>query len=378
MYGSLLTDLSKAFDCLPHRLLIAKLNAYGVSNEACTLVAKYFQERYQRVKIGNTKSEWMEITKGCPQGSLMGPLAYNIYSNDLLLTIQNICDVYNYADDNSVGCSGNNPEEITNNLKHVVNITLKWFEDNYLKANPDKFQFILFSKLRHDCTLSINEKVNISSSTEVKLLGVTIDASLSFSSHINNLCIKAGKHISVLDRLSNVLNKEAKYQLFNTFVLSHFNFCSVVWHFCTMSDLRKIEKVQKRALRIIFNDKNATYTELRKQSGRPLMYVERIKHIVQTIFKMYHGISPNYLNGFISKANISYDIRNRNILTLPNFKSVKYGYDSLKLYGVLLWNNMPNEIRSECDFNIFKRLLAQWKGPSCQCSYCKLCTLNHI
>ena len=93
MYGSLLTDLSKAFDCLPHRLLIAKLNAYGVSNEACTLVAKYFQERYQRVKMGNTKSEWMEITKGCPQGSLMGPLAYNIFSNDLLLTIQNICDI---------------------------------------------------------------------------------------------------------------------------------------------------------------------------------------------------------------------------------------------------------------------------------------------
>ena len=83
-----------------------------------------------------------------------------------------------------------------------------------------------------------------------------------------------------------------------------------------MSDLRKIEKVQKRALRIIFNDKNATYTELRKQSERPLIYVERIKHIVQTIFKIYHGISPNYLNGFISKANISYDIRNRNILTL--------------------------------------------------------------
>ena len=167
MYGSLLTDLSKAFDCLPHRLLIAKLNAYGVSNEACTLVAKYFQERYQRVKIGNTKSEWMEITKGCPQGSLMCPLAYNIFSNDLLLTIQNICDVYNYADDNSVGCSGNNPEEITNNLKHVVNIMLKWFKDNYLKANPDKFQFILFSKLRYDCTLSINEQVNINSSTEV-------------------------------------------------------------------------------------------------------------------------------------------------------------------------------------------------------------------
>ena len=103
MYGALLTDLSKAFECLPHRLLIAKLKAYGLSNDSCMLIANYFQDRTQRVKVGNVKSDWMEINKGCPQGSLFGPLAFNIFSNDLLLLVQDRCDVYNYADDFLVG-----------------------------------------------------------------------------------------------------------------------------------------------------------------------------------------------------------------------------------------------------------------------------------
>ena len=85
MYGALLAGLSKAFECL---LLIAKLKAYGVSNDSCMLIANYFQDCTQRVKVGNVKSDWMEINKGCPQGSLFGPLAFNIFSNDLLLMVE--------------------------------------------------------------------------------------------------------------------------------------------------------------------------------------------------------------------------------------------------------------------------------------------------
>ena len=141
IYGSLLTDLSMAFDCLPHGLLISKLKAYGVCEEACMLIANYFQGRMQRVKIGNNKSDWMEISKGCPQGSLFGPLAYNIFSNDLLLSIQNICDIYNYADDNSIGYSANTVAEVTDKLNSVASLMMEWFESNSLQANPNKFHY---------------------------------------------------------------------------------------------------------------------------------------------------------------------------------------------------------------------------------------------
>ena len=163
-----------AFDCLPHGLLISKLKAYGVCEEACMLIANYFQGRMQRVKIGNNKSDWMEISKRCPQSSLFGPLAYNIFSNDLLLSIQNICDIYNYADDNSIGYSANTVAEVTDKLNSVASLMMEWFESNSLQANPNKFQFIIHSpnNALYDSMLSINNNVQLKPVPEVKLLGV--------------------------------------------------------------------------------------------------------------------------------------------------------------------------------------------------------------
>ena len=102
--AALLTDLSKAFDCLPHRLLLAKLHAYGVDKKACTLIMSYFKDRKQRVKLMDSRSEWLPLVKGAPQGSLFGSFMYNVFSNDFLCLIVESCfgDIFNYADDNSV------------------------------------------------------------------------------------------------------------------------------------------------------------------------------------------------------------------------------------------------------------------------------------
>ena len=143
--------------------------------------------------------------------------------------------------------------------------------------------------------LSINNNVQLKPVPEVKLLGVTFDSKLTFTKHINNLCIKAGRHINALSRLSNVLSKDSKQQLFQTFILSNFNFCPVVWHFCGIAELKQIEKVQKRALKIIYNDFTNSYVNLRENANRPLMYVDRLRYIVIEIFKIYHGMSPIYL-----------------------------------------------------------------------------------
>ena len=101
---ALLTDLSKAFDCLPYRLLICKLRAYGLSVNACELLKSYFCERKQRVKLGDKYSDWLGLSKGVPQGSLMGPFIFNIFSNDLLLLLEKKCHVFNCADDTSILC----------------------------------------------------------------------------------------------------------------------------------------------------------------------------------------------------------------------------------------------------------------------------------
>ena len=348
-----------AFDCLPHGLLISKLKAYGVCEEACMLIANYFQGRMQRVKISNNKSDWMEISKGCPQGSLFGPLAYNIFSNDLLLSIQNICDIYNYADDNSIGYSANTVAEVTDKLNSVASLMMEWFESNSLQANPNKFQFIIHSpnNALYDSMLSINNNVQLKPVAEVKLLGVTFDSKLTFTKHINNLCIKAGRHINALSRLSNVLSKDSKQQLFQTFILSNFNFCPVVWHFCGMAELKQIEKVQKRALKIIYNDFNNSYVNLRENANRPLMYVDRLRYIVIEIFKIYHGMSPIYLSDLVAKTSQMYNTRNVKSVLIPSFNSATYGYNSFKYQGAKIWNKLPNVIKSACDLKYLNALL---------------------
>ena len=154
-------------------------------------------------EIGNTKSEWLQINKGCPQGSRIGPLAYNIFSNDLLLLIQDHCDIYNYADDNSIGCSGESIEEVVQELQMVAELMLNWFDSNYLQANPNKFQFIIHNNVPNNCSLSINN-VTLKPMEEVKFLGVIIDRKLSFTNHINRLCTKAGQHINSMATSSNI------------------------------------------------------------------------------------------------------------------------------------------------------------------------------
>ena len=142
--GALFMDLSKAFDCLPHGLIIAKLHAYGLELPACNLLFSYLHGRKQPVKISNSKSSWTLLTKGVPQGSILGPLLFNIFMNDLFLFIEK-CHLYNYADDNSLDSSSENLTDVLYNLRHDGRNAIEWFAKNGMQANPDKFHFMLFS-----------------------------------------------------------------------------------------------------------------------------------------------------------------------------------------------------------------------------------------
>ncbi len=114
------------------------------------------------------------------------------------------------------------------------------------------------------------DSIDIKSQVSVKLLGVEIDQQLKFNLHISNICKKVGKQISVLGRLSRTLSVKGKLVLFNSFILSHFNYCPLVWNFCSLADITKIEKLQKRALQFVYYDFDSTYAELREKSNKPL------------------------------------------------------------------------------------------------------------
>ena len=189
LVGTILMDLSKAYDSRPHELLIAKLKWYGIDNLSLPLLLDYLTNRKQRTKIGSSFSSWCDINTGVPQGSILGRILFNIFINDLFFFITK-SEVCNFTNDNTLYSCNKNLEHVFSNLKCDLRNVLDWFKINSMKANPGKFQFMVLEvKNIVHFTINVNAKI-IPCSNEVKLLGITIDNELKFKKHIEDLCKK--------------------------------------------------------------------------------------------------------------------------------------------------------------------------------------------
>ena len=368
--GCLLIDLSKAFDCLPHGLLIAKLQAYGLDNNACTLIQSYLTDRMQRVKLCHNRSEWKTLQRGVPQGSLLGPLLFNVFINDYFDFID--CQVYNYADDVTLSCHGECPLVIKKKLESEAMSSIEWFRSNFMKANPAKFQTMILSKQNHKMSITVNDNV-IDSSECVKLLGVHIDNKLTFNHHITVMCKKIGRQINALCRISRYLSQKSLLKVYESFIKSNFNYASSVWHLCGIGNTRRIEKLQERSLRIIFKDYSSIYSNLLRDTNLSTLYLERTRKLLSMVFKITNDLAKPLAPDFFKFATSSYDLRNVLTLSIPLCKTSKYGLNSVLFQGASLWNKLPNDIRECNDLESFKNAIVKWNGPVCSCGSCFSC-----
>ena len=220
-------DLSKAFDCIPHDLIIAKLHAYGFDENALVLIYSYLKRRKQCVRINNSNSSFKDVVSGVPQGSVLGPILFNFFINDLFLFIKQ-ATLHNYADDNTLSYFSKTMPDLVRVLENETNVALTWLDRNEMIANPDKFHALLVRKDRENTTgqnISLQDHA-IKSEATVKLLGVTLDNKLNFDTHISNLCKKAATQLNVLKRLRSFIGFEQKRYLYRAL----FTLTSIIVH----------------------------------------------------------------------------------------------------------------------------------------------------
>ena len=201
-------------------------------------------------------SDLQNTWSSCVMHSVMHsvrPLLFNVFINDLFYFIKT-GKLYNYADDTTVTYSHKSLSTTKSVLESESTKAIKWFGDNKMQANPDKFQAIIPGKSGHEnCTSLTICGSEIKCEDSVKLLGVTIDFMLNFDTHVSDICRKAAKQINVLLRIGRHLTVETKILIYKSFIKSNFNYCPLVWHFCSKGSTAKMEKLQYRALRLVIS-----------------------------------------------------------------------------------------------------------------------------
>ena len=279
-------------------MIIAKLNSYGFNLTALNLIHNYLTKRKQRTKINHSYSSWEDILFGVPQGSILGPILFNIFLSDLFLIVDDI-DIANYADDNTIYKEHENIDDLITSLQNAAAKLFKWFSDNQMRGNTDKCHLLLSKD--ESSEIHIGDSI-IESSTCEKLLGIKIDSKLHFDDHIQDLCNKANRKLRALARATLYMNLQQRKVLMNAFFNAQFNYCPLIWMLHSRQNNYKIKHLHQRRLHLIHNDKLSSYEELLEKDGSVSIHHGNIQSLAIEMFQIKHGQSPETVNNIFAQT----------------------------------------------------------------------------
>ena len=344
-------DLRKAFDTLDHDILINKLYIYGIRGIALKLIKSYLSDRIQFVRYNNTDSYYNYIKCGVPQGSVLGPLLFILYINDL----PNISDTFKsvlFADDTTLIFSNTSILELKNNIQFNINKLYDWLNVNKLSLNISKTNVLLFNIRNKNININMDLNINnikVKQVSEIKFLGVIIDCKLNWKLQLNYVSSKLSRTIAILHKVKNKLNMKSLILLYNALFLSHLNYCSNIWGNTFKSSLKNIFILQKRAIKCICNT-HSMYTNFYTISNS-LKFDDIVKmNSIQFMFRARNNILPKNIQ-LLYKAK-SY---NGNLFHRIKVRTDRKAF-CLSNTGPMLWNRLPQKIRNITKLNNFKTI----------------------
>ena len=348
-------DFRKAFDTLNHRILLSKLERYGIRGIALSLIQSYLSNRRQRVKVANSISDELISNMSVPQGSNLGPFLFLLYVNDLV-EVSSVFTPIMFADDTTLVFKG----EDASMLESACNTELQkfqlWANANKLSVNYDKTFMMFFSNSKtisaNNFSISMNGQL-LDVRTEGMFLGVKIDVNLSFSAHIDYICSKLSRTVGIIYRLKELVPKMVKISLYNTLFYPLLTYNILVWGSTTNNHLYPLQILQKRIVRIIDQIGFRDHTNPSFFNNKLLKLPDVHEYFVAIY--MYKN-----LDAFNTNADFhQYNTRGREELR-SDLCRLKKAQMSIKFVGPKIWNQLPASLKGATSLPTFKRYLKNY------------------
>lgn len=348
--AGLFIDLKKAFDTVDHGILLKKLEHLGIVGTPLKLLCSYLSNRHCQTFVGKGTSSMGTIKCGVPQGSVLGPLLFLIYINDIAKWGLK-GSIQLYADDTVILYHNNDLNELEKEMERDIACLANWLRLNKLSLNIKKTHYILFAN-KKNVSLNISLDNNRLDRADVtKYLGLFIDSQLTWNHQFKHVLSKITPITGVLYRLRGLLPPSLLKSIYHAMIHSHLIYLAGIWGFATKKMISEVQVVQNRALRNIFSLPWDTHVKDIYRNTQILPFntiptFEITKTILQVIQHSAHSNTTLYYNCDVHQHNT----RNHNKLHIPKIKSTKYGLRSLEYIAHTKYNQLPNEIKcaSQC------------------------------
>ena len=355
-HGAIFLDLSKAFDTVSHDVLIKKLEHYGVRGVALLLFKSYLSNRKQFVSLGGSNSDMSDVNIGVPQGSVLGPLLFIIYINDLPLAVNNLKSIL-FADDTTMHYSHSDIHSLTNVMCLDLIRVREWLLANYLTLNINKTYYMVFSlkNTPPDLRVEIGQH-EIERKPLGKFLGVVLDEKLTFKPQIKQVTSKVSKIVGMLHKVKSFFPKDILRQLYFSLIYPHLIYCVLAWGKTSHSALNPLITVQKKALRIISDSEylahtNPLFKSLAILKLEDIYILQNLTYMFQTlVLDKYPLVKSEILD---SQPRHRYGTRtNSYVVPLIRIEKCK---QKPSFQGLRNWNSIPPHLKILTNQSSFKR-----------------------
>ena len=360
--AALFVDLSKAFDTVDHHLLLHKLSLIGFDHMSLEWFKSYLTGRSQCVKVGKITSLFLDIDKGVPQGSVLGPLLFIIYINEIASTLTPLCQVHLYADDTVLYCSASHIDSAINRLQLSFHMLEKQLSDLKLVLNCAKTKWIIFTKARstdfNSLKLCSRNGTALERVTSYKYLGIWVDEKLDFKPHVNQLVKKLRIKLGFLYRNRCCFTFPARKRIIESVFISVLDYGDVIYGNASHSTLKTLDAVYHSALRFITGDRYGTHhCTLYNKVGWPALSEKRDGHWKTFIYKTIIGLMPLYLSSLIHWNCNTLNTRSQSWLSLylPHVNT-KLGKTAFCYKAPYIWNEVQKSLRL-CSFISLREFL---------------------